>query len=194
MRDVPERHRSMTATFDHSWRLLSRMQRSILRQLSVFRGGCTREAAEAVTGATLADLEELVDASWVRLDEKRRYELHELTRQYCAEKLETEHVRETGETPDQVHDRHAAYYRSLLLAQQHRLDLRPEAFAELATEYDNLLAAWNWFVATDDLDAVRTMTLGLGVLAFWRGWARIIVQRLEACMRQIRGSSVPRSS
>ena len=47
-RDVPARHRSMRAAFDHSWRLLSAHERSILRQLAVFRGGCTAEAAEAV--------------------------------------------------------------------------------------------------------------------------------------------------
>ena len=56
MRDVEPRHRSMTAAFDHSWRLLTASERSILRQLSVFRGGCTREAAHEVTGATVADL------------------------------------------------------------------------------------------------------------------------------------------
>ena len=98
MHDVPLRHRSMTATFDHSWRLLSSNERSILRQLSVFRGGFTREAAHEVTGATVADLAGLADASWLRLGEHGRYQIHELTRQYCAEKLETEHERETGES------------------------------------------------------------------------------------------------
>ena len=108
----------MTATFDYSWGLLSPHERSILRQASVFRGGFTREAAAAITGATLVDLDSLVDASWISLRASGRYELHELTRQYCAEKLETEHADETGETADQVRDRHAAYYRSLLLARQ----------------------------------------------------------------------------
>ncbi len=54
MRDVPERHRSMRAVIDHSWKLLSDDEQCALRQLAVFRGGFTREAAERVAGALLA--------------------------------------------------------------------------------------------------------------------------------------------
>ena len=52
-RDASPCHRSMRAAFDHSWQLLSARERSILRQLAVFRGGCTAEAAAAVAGASL---------------------------------------------------------------------------------------------------------------------------------------------
>ena len=120
VRDVPERQRSMTAAFDHSWRLLSEHQRNILRQASIFQGGWTADAAKAVTGASPANLEELIDASWLRLVADGRYEMHELTRQYCAEKLTTEHHGVTGEVADRVRDRHAAWYRSLLLARPGR--------------------------------------------------------------------------
>ena len=71
LRDVPARHRSMHTVFDQSWSLLEPEQRSILRQMSVFRGGCTREAAQAVTGAGLAGLRVLVDSSWLRLSRDR---------------------------------------------------------------------------------------------------------------------------
>ena len=54
-------------------------------------------------------------------------------------------------------DRHAAYYRTLLLAQQGEFWRRPDAFAEVGADYPNLLAAWHWFVAQDDIEAVRTM-------------------------------------
>ncbi|MBM4460816.1 MAG: hypothetical protein FJ011_24165 [Chloroflexi bacterium] len=149
----------MAAAFDHSWRLLNARPQSILRQLSVFHGGCTAVAAEAVTGAPAADLEELIDASWLRVDAQGRYRLHELTRQYCEEKLQTEHAPHCGETPDQVRDRHAAYYRSLLLARQGELYRRPGILTEMAPEYDNLVAAWRWFVATDVCEAARTYPL-----------------------------------
>ena len=99
------RHRSITAAFDYSWRMLSSQERSILRQLAVFCGGCTAEAAEAVTGATLIDLASLADKSWLRIEPSGRgpeasgrCTLHELVHQYCAEKLATEHEREDGET------------------------------------------------------------------------------------------------
>ena len=47
---LPARHRSLWAVLDHSWRLLSAEEQRVLRQLAVFRGGSTRDAAEHVGG------------------------------------------------------------------------------------------------------------------------------------------------
>ncbi len=192
-RDVPERQRSMTATFDYSWQLLSSHERSILRQASVFRGGFTRDAAVAVTGASLADLGSLTDASWISPRASGRYELHELTHQYCAEKLETEHQGDTGEAVGQVRDRHATYYRALLLARQGEFGLRSGALTEIAAEHGNLSAAWDWFVATDGLDEVRTMILGLYWIAFRYGWGRAFMQLLEACALKLKEGAAARA-
>ena len=109
LRDVPARHRSMAAVFDHSWRLLSPREQSILRRMSVFHSGCTYEAAEAVAGAAPADLSSLADASWLRLASSGRCEMHVLIRQYCLRMLQTEHESATGESADRVHGRYAAY-------------------------------------------------------------------------------------
>src|SRR5262249_5500882 len=86
-RNVPERHRSIRAVFEHSWNLLSGSERDVFMKLSVFRGGFRREAAEAIAGATLEILSTLVDKSLLRVDEKGRYDLHELLRQYAEERL-----------------------------------------------------------------------------------------------------------
>ena len=112
MRDTPARHRSMAAAFDGSWGMLLPGERSILRQASVFRGGFTSEAAEAVIGATAADLERLADSSWLRVEAGGRWGMHELIRQYCETKLRMEHRTETGEGEAAVHDRHGRYYYS----------------------------------------------------------------------------------
>jgi len=53
MRDVPERHRSLRAVIDQSWRLLTDEQRDAFSRLSVFRGSFDRSAAVAVTRADL---------------------------------------------------------------------------------------------------------------------------------------------
>ncbi|NIN64081.1 MAG: SARP family transcriptional regulator, partial [Anaerolineae bacterium] len=53
LRNVPKRHRSLRAAFDHSWNLLSEQEREVFRQLSVFRGGFQAAAAEKVAGAPL---------------------------------------------------------------------------------------------------------------------------------------------
>jgi predicted ATPase len=57
--DVPNRHHSMRAVFDHSWGLLSEPERETFQQLSVFRGGFTRQAAQEVAGASLKNLRDL---------------------------------------------------------------------------------------------------------------------------------------
>jgi predicted ATPase/DNA-binding SARP family transcriptional activator len=58
MRDLPERHRSMRAVFDQSWSLLTAPEQVVFRRLSIFRGGFTRAAVEAVCG----------DLSWSSTD------------------------------------------------------------------------------------------------------------------------------
>src|SRR5687767_9259248 len=86
-KDLPARHRSMRAVFDHSWQLLPGNEQSVLLRLSIFRGGFSREAAEQVTGATLPVLSALVTKSLIRRSGTGRYDLHELIRQYALKQL-----------------------------------------------------------------------------------------------------------
>ena len=144
LRDMPPRHRSMSAVFDQSWAMLESNERSILRQMSVFRGGCTREAAEAVTGATLADLTNLVDSSWLRLRSTGRYDMHELERQYCEEKLETEHEAADGEPLSEVHRRHCDYYTASMHGTAQQADQQIEVLRASVPEFSNLQAAMYW--------------------------------------------------
>ncbi len=104
MRDIPERHRSIRAVFDYSWKLLSEQEQETLMCLSAFRGGWTVNESQAVAGANLPRLRVLIDKSLVRPAGNGRYDLHELIRQYAAEKL-----RESGlETA--TYERHAETY------------------------------------------------------------------------------------
>ena len=59
----------------------------------------------------------------------------------------------------------------------------------MAAEYDNLLAAWHWFVATDDLDAARTMIAGLYWIAYRLGWNRTFKGQLEAYALKLKESA-----
>ncbi|MGB7873302.1 MAG: LuxR C-terminal-related transcriptional regulator, partial [Anaerolineales bacterium] len=89
MRDIPERHHSMRAVFDQSWSLLTQAEREVFMRLSVFRGGFTREAGQAIAGASLQFLAGLVNKSFLRHDPTSgRFEIHELLRQYAHEHLE----------------------------------------------------------------------------------------------------------
>jgi hypothetical protein len=76
--------------------MLSENERGVLMGSSVFRGNFTREAAQAVTGASLHIPATLVDKSMVRHNPAGRYDIHELLRHYAEEKLNCVHHRVDG--------------------------------------------------------------------------------------------------
>ncbi|HSL42849.1 MAG TPA: helix-turn-helix domain-containing protein [Anaerolineales bacterium] len=154
-RDVPARHRSLRSVFDHSWSLLSREEQSVLMQLSVFRGGFTRDAAENVTASTLPILASLVDKSLVRRSGANagRFDLHESIRQYAALRLQPEENYTTTR-------KHSDYYLTLLQAREPALRsrLQKETLHELRPEIDNFRAAWDFAVANAEIDLLRRAT------------------------------------
>ena len=143
-RDVPARQRSMRATLDHTWRLLTERQRDLLQGLSVFRGGFTRQAAREVTGASLQDLMALADRSLLQLSLPGRYDVHELPRQYAQEKLDASPCAATA-----AYDRHCAYFCSAL--ERWGEDLKGprqlQAVAEMRADRVNIRLAWDWAVS-----------------------------------------------
>jgi hypothetical protein len=84
--DQPATHGSMRAVFERSWSLLTADQQQVLARLSLFRGGCTREAAAFVAGASLPPIGALIQKLLVRRVADR-YDLHEVIRRFGAEKL-----------------------------------------------------------------------------------------------------------
>ena len=146
LRNVPERHRSLRVVFEQSWKLLSDDERAVLMRLSIFRGGFDLEAAESVARATLPLLAGLVDKSLVRLSPSGRYDLHELLRQYAADKLtDANEVRTTIQ-------HHFDYFLKMASsAEAHRFGSEQVAWYErLELELDNLRAALAWSVETEN--------------------------------------------
>jgi predicted ATPase/DNA-binding SARP family transcriptional activator len=162
LRDVAERHRSLHAVFEHSWRFLSADERCVFGRLSVFRGGFGREAAERVAGAKLSLLAALIDKSLLRRTATGRYDMHELLRQYAAEQLEA-----AGETAP-TQDRHLAFY--LALAETAEPELRGAQqelwFDRLEADHDNLRAALEWG-RTEASNRVRLLQLAGALVWFW---------------------------
>ncbi len=147
LQDVPDRHRSLPAVFQHSWSLLTADEKAVLGKLSIFQGGFTREAAEQVTGTVLLPLAGLVRKSLITRGRNGRYMLHELLRQFAAEKL----ARSPNVT-DITHLAHATYFAAFL--QQRENDLwgnrQFEALNEIAADLENIRQGWQW--AIDRLD------------------------------------------
>ena len=105
-RDAPERQRTLHATIEWSHELLTTDEQELFARLSVFSGGCTLEAAEAVCGADLDMLQSLVEKSLVRFTDERFWML-ETIHEYATERLAS-----SGEAND-IEVRHAAWYRDL---------------------------------------------------------------------------------
>lgn len=148
VRDVPPRHRSMRAVFEYSWKLLTDEEQQALKNLSVFRGGFTRGSAEHVANAALPLLASLLDKSLIRHGDTRRYELHELVRQFAFEQLLN-----SGEV-EEIRSRHFEFF--LSLAEESRKKLRGgEQLAWLnllEQDYDNLRAALEWSLRFEKME------------------------------------------
>jgi predicted ATPase len=139
-RDEPERHHSMRAVFDATWEMLTEDERQAYARLSVFRGGFTREAAQAVAGIDLRTLVSLVNKSLLQRDRSGRYGVHELLRQYAEARLD-ERPAEKGHTLDL----HCATY--VAFVQCREMEAWKGKLQAFLTELDNVRAAWQHAIA-----------------------------------------------
>lgn len=145
MRDVPERHRSLRATLDHSWELLNSEERLILSRLSVFHGSFSREAAQDICGASLSVLSSLKNKTLLYRNDQENYSLHEIIRQYAGLKLV-----ELPDENERVKDQHSLYYVQCLSEWEKALksSRQVETFNQMAQAIDNLAQGWQHMVTT----------------------------------------------
>jgi predicted ATPase len=165
-RDVPDRQRSLRVVFDYAWRSLNAAEQQTLMRLSVFCGGFDRAAAQAVADVRAITLVALVDKSLLQHVGVGRYSLHELLRQFAAERLLA-----SGEVAV-VRAQHAAYY--LALAEQAAPELtRPDqaaALERLDRALDNLRAALSWVWEPGRIDVGLRLAGALERYWFTRGY------------------------
>jgi predicted ATPase len=134
-RDADPRQQTLRATIEWSHELLSPEEQRCFARLSVFRGGCTLEAAEEVAEADLDTLGSLVDKSLLRHREDR-FRMLETIREYAHERLEA-----SGDAKE-LRRRHAEHF--LALAEEAEPHLRRDTLEwldRLDREHDNLRAA-----------------------------------------------------
>ncbi len=189
MRDLPERHRSMRAVFEHSWNLLSEQEQQALSRLSVFRGGFTREAAEQVAGTSLSSISTLVNHTLLRRTAHGRYDLHELVRQYSAGRLATD-----PEMNSATQKRHHAYFLALAEASDQELkgSNQLDWLERLEADYSNLRAALEWSLKSGCAGPGDDSALRLaGALRwFWRMRGHFhegrdwLIQALKTCPKR----------
>ena len=199
------RHQTLRATIDWSYQLLNETERLLLWRLSVFAGGCTLEAAEAVcaelaelagqglvAGRVLDVMGSLVAKSMVVASrgagEEARYRMLEMIRQYAGEKLLA-----AGEA-EALQARHLDYFCKLAEEAEFKLQ-GPAKLAwldRLAAELDNLRAAMEHGRANSESDE-KALRLASALILFWRirGHFREVRARLETALAR---DSVPERS
>jgi predicted ATPase/serine/threonine protein kinase len=140
-RDRASRHQTLWSAIDWSWQLLGQEERAAFEGLSVFRGGCTLEAAEAVCSCGHELIEGLHKKSLLKVfvapeaPDELRLGMLESIAAFAAEKLEA-----SGEVM-QVRGRHAAHYLGLAdrWAEEVHGHKAAQALAQLTCERENLV-------------------------------------------------------
>lgn len=172
-RTVLPRQQTLRAVVDWSWDLLAEDERATLRRLSVFAGGCTLEAAEAVCAdgprharEVAGLLGSLVDKSLVvaapAADGGMRYRLLETVGEYATQRLD-----ETGERAA-VERRHLVYYRELARTTDPLLrgSGQRAAIELFRREYENLRTALRHAVAARDEQ--ESLCLVISLSWYWQ--------------------------
>jgi predicted ATPase/DNA-binding winged helix-turn-helix (wHTH) protein len=170
--DLPERQQTLRNTIDWSYGLLNEAEQKLFRRLSVFAGGCTLEAAEAVCntrrdlGIDLFEgLSSLMDKNLVqrmdRVQTEPRFVMLETIRDYAAECLSA--------SDEQSATRRALAAFCLVLAEEGNPDLSAEDRTRWLTqcdvEIDNFRCALDWLFQTEERD--WSLRLCAALFRFW---------------------------
>jgi predicted ATPase len=200
VRDLPERHRTMVATIDWSYVLLSEPEQTLFRRLAIFRGGVTLEGAEAVcaddslpAGSIAEILSLLVDKSLLNViaaGESTRYIMLESIRSFALNKLT-----ESGELTTFARA-HADWLATVAnLADAMYKQITPSRWRrDFGAEIDNARGALEWALTagTDDDVLLAGRIIG-GLRGLWmqperrvecRRWAEAALDRLDATRHQ----------
>ena len=172
--DLPERQRALRATLDWSYNLLTPTEQTLFARLSVFAGGATLAAAEAVCGDD--ELTDVLEVMASLLDKSllihlapaagpTRFQMLHLMRAYAWE-----HLAERGQI-EVLRARHAQWILDAILAHEGTGDDRWDI---LDVEIDNIRSVLTWALEQNDLAAAATLAREL------RPWWRVRGMAWEA--------------
>ena len=166
-RDAPERQQTLRKTMEWSYCLLTQEEQHLFHLLSVFAGGCSLHAIEAIND-TLGELEEplldavasLINQSLLQresqmMNEEQRFTMLETIREYALEGLQKSDEEEI------IRQAHAEYY----LTQALMRACKTPGTEWIEREFENLRAAFYWFLSMRD--AERALALSGALWAFW---------------------------
>ncbi|HKX27144.1 MAG TPA: tetratricopeptide repeat protein [Blastocatellia bacterium] len=190
-RDVSDRHRTLQTAIDWSHQLLTPELRQFFSRLSIFRGGCTMEAANLVCDEdpeldSLTSLEEwsLVRAEFV--SNHTRYRMSEALREFGYEQL-------SEEEREALAQKHAGHFFSLAETAHGKIGAEDNAWLDrLEFEHDNLRAALDYYGKRES-DAEQELKLAVFLGHFWEThgyWTEGRDRLQQALTRQQLGTSL----
>ncbi len=167
-RDLPTRQQTLRGTVDWSYSLLNAAEQTLLRRLSVFRGGCTLEGVESVCDTrgdlgldVLDGMDSMVDKSLVQQvpGTETRFTLLSTIREYALERLAA------SDDEPATRRAHAAYY--LVLAEEgaHEVTANSQWLDLFELEHENFRAALDHLIKVGDAD--WSLRLGAALFRFW---------------------------
>lgn len=163
-RDAEARQQTLRATIEWSHDLLADDEKQLFARLSVFAGGCTLDAAEAIVDANVDGLQSLVDKNLVRRTGERFWMLETIV-EFAHER------RAASDETDAIGRRHADWF--LALAEETEPFLKGAEQAvwleRLEDEHDNFRASIDWFFDHDDADGAVRLAGRLWLFWYTRG-------------------------
>jgi predicted ATPase len=152
--DLPQRHRSMRAVFDHFWQLLTAEEQVVFQKQAVFRTGFTRDAFQEITDADLAMLSQFVDKSAIHFNEDGRYRRHSLMAQYARLRLQ-----ENPTLYSKTRECHAHYFSKFVkkLETEFFGGQPQKAMTPFLADLANIRVAWEWAVEHHDAAVFNNM-------------------------------------
>jgi predicted ATPase len=202
------RQQTLRATIDWSYELLSSAEQTLLRRLSVFSGGWTLEAAEAVCAGGEVERTQVLDLLThianksllivMPYEGETRFSMLETVREYARDKLI-----EAGEF-ERTSDQHLRFFSKL--AQADGMRVRGEgqliAYRRLDSEYANLRVAFTWGLREDSNHVERSLEslrIATSLWQFWNmrgdyleghGWLQDAISRIDALSMTVSGNSI----
>jgi len=173
--DTPDRHQSLTAVFEHSWKLLNQKEQDVLKRLSVFRGGFTRQAAREVANANIPVLMSLINKSLLRVD-NYRYDFHPLVMQYSFQKLS-----EDKALVQSIQEAHAHYY----LSHAEEISKDINLINQLEAEMDNHAAIFDWAHQSGNPEFALSLANSLRIFWLNQVHVREAVFQLERILAKV---------
>jgi predicted ATPase len=174
-RDAPERQRTLRATIDWSYDLLSDDEKEVFRRLAVFAGSFDLEAAEEVCDPDLDALASLVDKSLLRQTVEGRFFMLETIHEYAVERLDED------DAAAELRRRHAE--RTLRVAEAARARYH-QGYEVLEAEHDNARAALDFLAEAAEPELALRLAIAFGDFWYVRGHIREGDQRMQAVVAE----------